>query len=66
MRAIIAWRPTAVVTYHAYPASEENPATAGMVHGYIKAHCQLKATRQFPEVYSSHLADIWICPESLR
>ena len=66
MRAIIAWRPTAVVTYHAYPASEENPATAGMVHGYIKDHCQLKATRQFPEVYSSHLADIWICPESLR
>ena len=66
MRAIIAWRPTAVVTYHANPASEENPATAGLVHGYIKAHCQLKATRQFPEVYSSHLADIWICPEATR
>ena len=66
MRAIIAWRPTAVVTYHAYPALEENPATAAQVHGYIKAHCRLKATRRFPEVYSSHLADIWICPEAPR
>ena len=66
MRAIIAWRPTAIVTYHANPASEENPATAGLVHGYIKAHCRLKATRRFPEVYSSHLADIWICPDGPR
>ena len=66
MRAIIAWKPTAVVTYHAYPAYEENPDTAGQVHGYIAAHCHLTATRQFPEVYSSHLADIWICQDSPR
>ena len=66
MRAIIAWRPTAIVTYHAYPAYEENQDTAPLVHGYIKAHCRLKAQRQFPEVYSSHLADIWVCPEATR
>ena len=66
MRAIIAWKPTAIVTYHAYPAYEENQDTAPLVHGYIKSHCQLKAQRHFPEVYSSHLADIWICAESPR
>ena len=66
MRAIIAWKPTAIVTYHAYPAYEENQDTAPLVHGYIKDHCHLKAQRQFPEVYSSHLADIWVCPDAAR
>lgn len=62
IREIVSWQPTAVVTYHDYPADAENPATSRLVHGYIATHCQLKATRQFPEVYSSYMADIWICP----
>jgi hypothetical protein len=66
MRKILAWRPTAVVTYHDFPAYEENPATAPLVHGYIAANCHLKATRRLPEVYSAHLTDLWICPDSAR
>ena len=63
---MIAWRPTAVVTYHDYPRREENQASALLVHGYIAKNCQLKATRRLPEVYASHLADIWLCAESTR
>ena len=63
---IIAWRPTAVVTYHDFPRHDENQAAAPQVHGYIAANCQLKARRQLPEVYAVHLADIWVCPEKPR
>ena len=66
MRSIIAWRPTAVVTYHAFPTYEENQATAPLVRGYIASHCRLEATRELPEVYAAHLADIWLCPDSIR
>lgn len=63
---IIAWRPTAVVTYRDYPRRDENQAVSPMVHGYIAANCQLKATRRLPEVYAVHLVDIWVCPASPR
>ena len=66
MRRILAWRPTAVVTYHAYAPIEENPATRDQVHGYVASHCRLKASRQFPEVYATHLADLWLCPDGAR
>ena len=49
MRAIIAWRPTAIITYHAYPAPEENPATSGLVHSYIRARGHTQAPRRLPE-----------------
>ncbi len=66
VRAILAWRPTAVVTYHDFPAYDENPATAPQVHAYIAAHCTLKAQRRLPEVYSAHLVDLWLCPGTAR
>lgn len=61
VKAILAWQPTAVVTYRDFPAYDENPATAPLVHAYIAAHCRLKATRQLPEVYSTHHTDLWVC-----
>ena len=66
VRAILAWRPTAVVIYHDLPAHDENPATAPLVRRYIAAHCRLKATRRLPEVYSAHLTDVWVCHEGSR
>ena len=60
-RAILAWRPTAIVTYRNVPGYEENQASAPLVHGYIAAHCRLKATRRIPEVYSAHWVNLWVC-----
>ncbi len=61
MRTILAWRPTAVVTYRAMPDYEENQASAPQVRAYIVSNCQLKATRNLPEVYSAHMVDLWTC-----
>lgn len=65
IEAILAWKPTAVITYRAMPDYEENQATASQVHAYIAAHCRLKTTRRLPEVYSAHMVDLWLCPEPL-
>lgn len=64
--AILAWRPTAIVTYHDPKSYDRNPATAPPVAAYIAANCTLKATRRLPEVYSAHLTDLWLCPEARR
>ena len=60
-RRILAWRPTAVVTYRAMPADEQNQASARLVHAYIAAHCRRQTTRRLPEVYSAHQVDLWLC-----
>ncbi len=64
MRRILAWRPSVVVTFHAYPDYEENQTTARLVHGYTASHCTLWFTRRLYEVYASHLVDVWGCPSA--
>jgi hypothetical protein len=58
---ILAWRPTAIVTYANFPAYEENPASAPQVHAYIARNCRLAAQRPLPEVYAAHLSNLWLC-----
>ncbi len=60
-RAILAWQPTAVVTYAAMPANEENQASAPLVRAYVAAHCRRHAVRRVPEVYSTHDVELWLC-----
>jgi hypothetical protein len=63
-RSILAWRPTAVVTYRAMPAYEENQATARLVHAYIAENCRRQAMWRVPEVYSAHEVELWLCAEA--
>ena len=59
VRQILATRPSVVITFHDYPASEENPRTARQVHAYTAAHCRLWFTRKVLEAHAEHDLDVW-------
>jgi hypothetical protein len=48
VRHMLAWKPSVVITFHDFPASEESRITAPLVRAYI-------------EVYSRHKIDVWGC-----
>ncbi len=59
VRHILATRPSVVITFHDYPASEENQRTAHQVHAYTAAHCRLWFTRKVLEAHAEHDLDVW-------
>ncbi|NBC35569.1 hypothetical protein GTZ99_03250 [Novosphingobium sp. FSY-8] len=62
MARILAWRPSVVVTYHDWPAAEENPRTASQVRAYVGA-CRHWGTYHYAEAVQSFAIDVWgDCP----
>lgn len=54
----LAWRPSVVITYHAWPAAEENQRTAPLVHAYTR-RCRLWQTLTYPESVLDVTVDVW-------
>jgi hypothetical protein len=50
MRKVLAWKPTVVVTYADFPASNENSRTSPLVRDYV-SHCRLWFTREARQVF---------------
>ena len=57
-RRDLAWRPNVVLTYHNWPATEENPRSAALVHAYLR-QCRLWRTLTYAEAVQSVSVDVW-------
>ena len=55
----LAWRPSVVITYHDWPALQENARSAALVHAYTR-RCRLWETVRYPEaLFDAHTIDVW-------
>lgn len=59
VRKVLAWRPEVVVIAHGEPSHDENPETARIVRGYLRAHCRLLFTHRVRELYGPREVDVW-------